>query len=228
MLFKQFLIICVVTSFVPFASSHAGLFSPKGDDIEEKRATIRKQGAEMLDELYEAHPELEESLKEAVGYATFRQSDIHLLVVASGFGYGVLHDNRDGKDTYMRVATLGGGLGAGVKDIRVVFVFNDEDVMDSFIEKGWQFGGKADASAKYEETGVAAEQNVKANLNLEEGEITGAASSDARAGREEGEQNSAGTGLGEAMQIYQFTESGISLQATVAGTKYWKSDKLNY
>ncbi|MGB0259422.1 MAG: hypothetical protein ACPGES_12285, partial [Coraliomargarita sp.] len=87
---------------------------------------------------------------------------------------------------------------------------------------------KADASAKYEETGVAAEQNVKANLNLEEGEITGAASSDARAGREEGEQNSAGTGLGEAMQIYQFTESGISLQATVAGTKYWKSDKLNY
>jgi hypothetical protein len=29
------------------------------------------------------------------------------------------------------------------------------------------------------------------------------------------------------MQIYQFTESGISLQATVAGTKYWKDSSLN-
>ena len=30
-----------------------------------------------------------------------------------------------------------------------------------------------------------------------------------------------------AMEIYTFTESGIALQATVAGTKYWKDDELN-
>jgi hypothetical protein len=29
------------------------------------------------------------------------------------------------------------------------------------------------------------------------------------------------------MEIYTFTESGIALQATVAGTKYWKDDDLN-
>jgi hypothetical protein len=29
------------------------------------------------------------------------------------------------------------------------------------------------------------------------------------------------------MEIYQFTESGVALQATVAGTKYWKDSKLN-
>ena len=29
------------------------------------------------------------------------------------------------------------------------------------------------------------------------------------------------------MEIYQFTESGIALQATVSGTKYWKDGKLN-
>jgi len=29
------------------------------------------------------------------------------------------------------------------------------------------------------------------------------------------------------MEIYQFTKSGIALQATVAGTKYWKDKKLN-
>jgi len=29
------------------------------------------------------------------------------------------------------------------------------------------------------------------------------------------------------MEIYQFTESGIALQATIAGTKYWKDKELN-
>ena len=29
------------------------------------------------------------------------------------------------------------------------------------------------------------------------------------------------------MEIYTFTESGIALQATIAGTKYWKDDDLN-
>jgi hypothetical protein len=27
--------------------------------------------------------------------------------------------------------------------------------------------------------------------------------------------------------IYQMTESGLALQATVNGTKYWKDDELN-
>ncbi|MHC4323029.1 MAG: lipid-binding SYLF domain-containing protein [Planctomycetota bacterium] len=29
------------------------------------------------------------------------------------------------------------------------------------------------------------------------------------------------------MEIYNFTEAGIALQATIAGTKYWKDDDLN-
>ena len=28
--------------------------------------------------------------------------------------------------------------------------------------------------------------------------------------------------------IYQLTETGLALQATVKGTKYWKDDNLNY
>jgi lipid-binding SYLF domain-containing protein len=29
------------------------------------------------------------------------------------------------------------------------------------------------------------------------------------------------------MQVYQFTEQGVALQATVQGSKYWRDDKLN-
>ena len=190
--------------------------APRGDDVEET-SHDPGTGQEMLEDLYDAHPDLKDSLQDAVGYATLSASDINLLLVATGFGYGVLHDNRTGNYIYMRVASLGGGFGAGLKDLRVVFVFNDEDVMDSFIDKGWQFGGKADASVKYEDTGVAAEQNARANVDLQKGALTGASSSDARAGTHQADGKTAGTGLGHAMQIYQFTESGVSLQATVAG-----------
>jgi len=204
----------------------AGLFGPKGDNPEEKRQTVRKQRDEMLAELYKANPKLKDRVKKAAGYATFKQSDVNLFLLASGHGYGMLVDNKTGKETIMRVASLGGGLGLGIKDLRVVFIFNDPKIMKSFVEQGWQFGGKADASAKYQDTGVSAEQNVKGNVDFKQGTVATGSSTDARAGTEAKDAQSMNLGLGGAMEIYQFTKSGVSLQATVAGTKYWKDKKL--
>ena len=106
----------------------------------------------MLAELYKTKPELKERLARAAGYATFKQTDVNLFMLASGRGYGVVHDNQTGKDTFMSVASLGTGVGMGVKDMRIAFVFHDPRVMQQFVEKGWQFGGKGDASAKYKQT----------------------------------------------------------------------------
>jgi len=206
--------------------ARSGLFGPKGDNPEEKRQTVRKQRDEMLAELYKANPKLKDRVKKAAGYATFKQSDVNLFLLASGHGYGMLVDNKTGKETIMRVASLGGGLGLGIKDLRVVFIFNDPKIMKSFVEQGWQFGGKADASAKYQDTGVSAEQNVKGNVDFKQGTVATGSSTDARAGTEAKDAQSMNLGLGGAMEIYQFTKSGVSLQATVAGTKYWKDKKL--
>ena len=43
------------------------------------------------------------------------------------------------------------------------------------------------------------------------------------------EKGAAATGAAsfQDVKIYQFTKSGIVLQATIAGTKYWKDDELN-
>ena len=41
------------------------------------------------------------------------------------------------------------------------------------------------------------------------------------------DQASASVAVGGPMEIYQFTDSGVSLQATVAGTKYWMDPNLN-
>lgn len=208
-------------------SSPAALFGPKGDSPEEKRQTVRKQREEMLAELYKTKPEMKDRLKQAAGYATFKQTDVNLFLLASGHGYGMLVENKTGKETIMRVASLGGGVGMGVKDLRVIFVFNDEKVMQQFLDKGWQFGGKADASAKYQDTGVSAEQNVKANVDFKQGTVAAGSSTDARAGTDKQDTQRGNVAVGGPMEIYQFTESGVSLQATVQGTKYWKDSKLN-
>jgi hypothetical protein len=207
-------------------TTHAGLFSPKGDSPEEKRQVVTKQRDEMLAELYKTKPELKDRIQKAPGYATFKQTDLNLFMLASGRGYGVVRDNKSGKDTFMCVASLGAGIGLGVKDLRVIFIFNDAKVMRQFVEQGWQFGGKGDASAKYEDTGISAEGGAKANVDFKDGTVASGVTADTRAGAEN-DKASAAVATPGSMEIYQFTQSGISLQATVAGTKYWKDSKLN-
>jgi len=211
---------------VGLQSIHAGLFSPKGDTPEEKRQVVLKQREEMLAELYKTKPELKEKIEKAAGYATFKQTDMNLFLLASGRGYGVLKDNKTGKDTYMSVASLGTGVGMGVKDLRVIFIFNEPKVMQQFVEQGVQFGGKGDVSAKYKDTGVSAEGGAKANVDIKDGTVATGVTTDTR-GAAKDEKASLAAATAGGMEIYQFTESGVSLQATVAGTKYWKDSNLN-
>ncbi len=97
----------------------------------------------------------------------------------------------------MAMGSLGGGVGLGAKDLSVVFIYKNADVMKKFIESGWQFGGEADATAKAGKEGGAA-----------------------------GKEGGVDTG-GNLFEIYQMTDTGVALQATVAGTKYWKDKGLN-
>jgi hypothetical protein len=202
-------------------------FGPKGDDQAEKRANILKQRDAMIAQLLAANPQLTNTLKTAAGYATFTQVNINLLLLSTANGYGVVVNNQTGKDTYMRVASLGYGVGAGVRDLRVIFIFNSADVMNQFVNQGWQFGGQADAAAKYQNTGISADQSVKANVDFADGTVAAGSATDVAARANNQDATGANVASPGAMQIYQFTESGISLQATVAGTKYWKDSSLN-
>jgi lipid-binding SYLF domain-containing protein len=173
-----------------------GLFSAKGDSVEEKRAAVRKQRDEILAKLYAAHPDAKDKIQKAAGYGTFNNKNINLFLLSSGSGYGMVVD-KNGKETFMAMGSLGGGVGFGAKDLSVVFIYKNADVMKKFVESGWQFGGEADATAKAGDKGAAASKEAAAD--------TGA----------------------NVFEIYQLTDTGVALQATVAGTKYWKDKDLN-
>ena len=62
-------------------------------------------------------------------------------------GKGVAVNNKTKKETFMKMIELQAGLGMGVKKFNVVFVFDNDKVLNSFINSGWEFGGQANASA---------------------------------------------------------------------------------
>ena len=68
---------------------------------------------------------------------------------------GVAENQKNGTTTYMRMGEVGLGLGLGVKDFRAVFIFKTEEALNQFVDKGWEFGGSADATAKASEKGAA-------------------------------------------------------------------------
>jgi lipid-binding SYLF domain-containing protein len=177
-------------------SAAAGFFSAKGKDADEKKAAVRKDRDEILAKLYASHPEAKEKIQNAAGYGTFNNKNMNLFLLSTGHGYGIVVD-KNGKETFMAMGALGGGVGMGYKDLSVVFIFKDADVMKKFVETGWQFGGEADATAKAGDKGAAAAK-----------------------------EGAADTG-GNMFEIYQMTDTGAALQATVAGTKYWKDKDLN-
>jgi lipid-binding SYLF domain-containing protein len=57
-------------------------------------------------------------------------------------------------------------------------------------------------------------------------EFSGHADAAAKAGQSGGKLSGEGA-IGADIEAYSMTESGLALQATVAGTKYWKDDSLN-
>ena len=171
----------------------AGCATPQGDTASEKRASVQQMAQDTLTEAYRLNPGLQGKVKRAAGYGVFSNRSSKILLMSSGNGYGLVRDNRTGRDTYMRMAEVGGGLGFGIKDFRALFVFRDDQTLRQFVDSGWDFGGDVGAAAKT---------------------------------RTQGGQVSAGASA-QGIEIYQFTDRGLELAATVAGTKYWQDEELN-
>lgn len=160
----------------------------------EKRAEIQKMRSATLTRLYKVHPAAKAAIQSAAGYAVFSNVGINLVLLSAAGGSGVAHDNKSGRDVYMKMASAGLGIGLGVKDFRGVFVFASADKLASFINSGWEASAQADAAAKAGDKGGAAA-----------GAVT----------------------VAPGVSLYQLTENGLALQATIQGTKYFKSDELN-
>lgn len=126
------------------------------EDNRKERIERIKTSNETLQLLYKYAPEAKDMILRSYGYATFSNAGVNLILFSAEGGKGLAHNNRTGINTYMNMASGGVGLGLGVKDFRAIFLFEDKKAYDSFVNSGWEANAQADAAAKYEDKGGAA------------------------------------------------------------------------
>lgn len=126
-----------------------------GDDKEKKREKSRKMAAQTLEDLKKLQPTSKDAIQKAAGYAVFSNMGANLLLLSTARGAGIAINNDSKQETFMKMISAGAGLGIGVKDYRVVFVFEKADALNRFLDSGWSGSAQTDAAAKVGKSGAA-------------------------------------------------------------------------
>jgi len=112
------------------------------DRNQQKREAIDEMASMTMDRLLGESPQAKRLFGKSVGYAVFDNFKVAVLVSGGG-GVGVAVERGTREKTYMKMGTAGIGLGLGGQSYSVVFLFEDEETLRTFIDKGWH----ADATA---------------------------------------------------------------------------------
>ena len=132
------------------------------DSPDQKREKTRKMAAQTLQDLYKLQPTAQAGIEKAAGYAVFNNMGTNLLLLSTARGAGVAVDAKSKQETFMKMISAGAGLGIGVKDYRVIFVFENEKALGQFMDSGWAADAQSDAAAKTKTSGAAFSGAVQA------------------------------------------------------------------
>jgi len=131
-----------------------GVSSAK-DSPDQKREKARKMASSTLAELYKLQPAARGAIQKSAGYAVFDNMGTNLLLLSTARGGGIAVNSATKQETFMKMISAGAGVGVGVKDYRVVFVFETPQGLSQFLDSGWDASAQADAAAKTKDSGGA-------------------------------------------------------------------------
>ena len=136
-------------------------------DKARKQAEIRNAAKTALERFYKADPKLKDAVAKAPGYAVFTTYGLSFLIGGAG-GSGLVHDNKSKKDTFMNMAQASAGVQLGASETQVLIVFRNQKAMQTFIDKGWEFGagGGASAGTGSKSVGSGGGENVIADASF--------------------------------------------------------------
>ena len=140
---------------------------------EESQAEVRKAAQDALAAVYKVAPSARKAAESAAGYAAFSNFGMKILVAGSGAGKGIAVNNKTQATTYMKMAELQAGLGFGVKKFQLLFIFETEQALNTFVNSGWEIGAQATASAKAGDKGAAYQGAVSVSPGVWLYQVTG-------------------------------------------------------
>ena len=111
---------------------------------DQQRKEILRIEGDTLSQLYQVEPSTQAEISGAVGYAVFTSADLAAFFVSGSYGHGIARSSQANDQTFMEMASVGVGLGLGIKDFRVVFVFSTPEAYKEFVTTGLDLSGNAD------------------------------------------------------------------------------------
>jgi lipid-binding SYLF domain-containing protein len=129
-------------------------YASENDKVKQQKQ-IRSTAQDTLQRLYKAEPKTKAAIKRAYGYAVFSDLGVKILFGGTGNGKGIAVNNRTKLETFMKMIEVQAGLGMGVEKFRFIFVFDNEQAFNEFVNKGWEFGGQSTMAAKTGDQGGA-------------------------------------------------------------------------
>jgi lipid-binding SYLF domain-containing protein len=144
----------VIASSLAMILLATGLAHAK-DSPDKKRDKSRKMADKTLQELYKLKPTAQGAIQKSAGYAVFDNMGTNLFLLSTARGSGIAIDTSSKQETFMKMVSAGAGLGIGVKDYRVIFVFENDKAYSDFLNSGWSGSAQADAAAKAGDKGGA-------------------------------------------------------------------------
>lgn len=126
------------------------------------RAEIDRVAREALDRLFKVSAVAKSQFDQSAAFAVFDSRKLSFLIT-TGFGSGLAVDKVDNQVIYMKMATGGMNVGAGVKYYQVIFFFPDHKTFTEFVTSGW--------SADTDIAAVGGKESLGAGLRLANGVI---------------------------------------------------------
>lgn len=147
----------ISSAFLLPAHSNAQLSNPFGSSktVAQQKEDILKKNDEILKHLYQVQPRAKDLIDKSIGYATFSNFGMKILIAGGGTGTGVVINKLSKKPVYMDMAEVQAGLGLGIKSFQNIFIFQTEAALNNFVNSGWTFGGQVTAAAKYDKDGAS-------------------------------------------------------------------------
>lgn len=144
------LIYCLSTMLILVGSTFVTSFSQAAteEEIKQQRADLRKMKEDTLERLYKIQPEAKKVISKSAGYAVFSNFGMKILVMGGGSGKGIAVDSKSKQEHFMKMVEVQAGLGMGIKKFRLIWVFENKNDLDKFINSGWEFAAQGTAAAQ--------------------------------------------------------------------------------
>jgi lipid-binding SYLF domain-containing protein len=130
--------------------------------IGQAKEEVRAMARDALQDLYAENPAAKKSIKNASGYAVFSSSGMKVGTTGSATGSGIAFRNPKRQEIFMEMQELQAGSGSGIDKFRQVWIFQSQAAFDSFVNKGFEFGGQATGAVTSDDddSGVAGAASI--------------------------------------------------------------------